>query len=49
MGLDRNTFGAILRRNMEDEPAYVLLMFNAPKFTNVDIQWFVGEPLDCCS
>jgi len=29
-------------RNTEDEPAFVLLFFNAGKFTNVDIQWFVG-------
>ncbi len=29
-------------RNTKDEPAFVLLFFNAGKFTNVDIQWFVG-------
>ncbi len=29
-------------RNTEDEPAFVLLFFNAGKFTNIDIQWFVG-------
>ena len=38
-----------LRRNIDDKPAYVLLLFNAPKFTNVDIQWFVGAPLACGS
>ena len=36
---------AALCRNMEDKPAFVLLIFNAGKFTNVDIQWFVGDPL----
>ena len=45
LGPDCNKFAA-LRRNLEDKPAYVLLLFNAPKFTNVDIQWFVGAPLE---
>ncbi|KAK9837295.1 hypothetical protein WJX81_004372 [Elliptochloris bilobata] len=29
-------------RNTADKPAFVLLFFNAGKFTNIDIQWFVG-------